>query len=69
MGNPHESPPSRRFPWWVALAGPALGVSAHPILSTYFPPLDSAVRESRVAIAAIGIAAFLTYAIWRFARM
>jgi hypothetical protein len=60
---------AKRFPWWVAVVGPALGVLTARAMWQFYPPMNSAVRDTLVVGVAILIAAFLAYSIYRFIRM
>ena len=69
MSDQPEGSQTRRWPWWVFFVAPGLGMATFRVLSEYFPPLSDAARQTSVAIAAILIAGFLTYSIYRFVRL
>jgi hypothetical protein len=69
MSDRPESSQARRWPWWAVFLALMLGMTSFRLLSEYFPPLSDAGRQTFVAIAAILIAGFLTYSIYRFVRM
>ncbi|MBA4762750.1 hypothetical protein [Sphingomonas sp.] len=69
MDEQQDGSRAKRFPLWVAIVGPALGIATSRAIWQFYPPMSDTVRETIVAVVAVLIAAFLTYAIHRFSRM
>ncbi len=59
----------KKRPWWFHFIGPALGYGALQLYRHFGPPLHDEALQLIIAVAAILIAAWLSYAIYRLARM
>lgn len=60
--------PAKRRPWWLYVAGGALGAGASRMMSAFWSSMSAAGRETTIGIAAVIIAGILAYAIYRFIR-
>ncbi|WP_294303044.1 hypothetical protein [uncultured Sphingomonas sp.] len=68
MMQPHDAK-TPKMPWWTYLIGPTLGVATWHLLQRIDLTLHDGTRQSIVTLAAILIAAGLSFAIVRFARV